>query len=385
MRQETGARRLRRMKLAVTTELVGGARPFDGAQRDSQKLAVPVRMRREIHALPRIVHFQRRAFPDQFSIECLFGNLREAMREFGSDATAVVAPYHSKGVWRRIANVFWAARHRADVNHITGDVHYLALGLPRKRTILTIHDCHTLERLSGWKRWLLRLLWYDLPIRRAAIVTVISDETKRQLARHLPAVDQRIVVVPNAVATVFRPSPRPFRSDCPQILQIGTKSNKNLPRLIQALEGLNCRLKIVGPLDQSLRDDLARGRIVYESVTQLDEAGMFCAYCECDMVSFVSTYEGFGMPIIEAQCVERPVVTSNRSSMPEVAGAGACFVDPFDVNSIRQGFERVINDSGYRENLIEHGRINRQRFELGEVALRYIELYEQLSPRENGN
>ena len=285
----------------------------------------------------------------------------------------------ARGIWRRVANIAWAARHRRDVNHVTGDVHYLALGLPRSRTILTIHDCHSLERLRGWKRWLLRLFWYDLPIRRSAVVTVISAETKRQLLRHVRVPEQKIEVVPNAVAPIFEPCPRPFRAECPHILQIGTRPNKNLPRLIHALKGLKCRLKIIGPLDQELRDELARSSISYEAVTQLDEAGMFRAYCECDIVSFVSTYEGFGMPIVEAQAVERPVVTSNCSSMPEVAGAGACLVDPYNIDSIRQGFERVINDTAFRESLIKHGRANRQRFDRVEVARRYLELYDKLT------
>jgi glycosyltransferase involved in cell wall biosynthesis len=211
------------------------------------------------------------------------------------------------------------------------------------------------------------------------VVTVISEETKRQLLRHVRAPEQKIEVVPNAVAPIFQPCPRPFRKDCPQILQIGTRPNKNLPRLIQALQGLNCRLKIIGPLDQTLRDELARSGVSYEAVTQLDEEGMFRAYCECDIVSFASTYEGFGMPIVEAQAVERPVVTSDCSSMPEVAGEGACLVDPFDVDSIRHGFERVIHDDTYRESLIEHGRANRRRFDRAEVARQYIELYKQLS------
>jgi glycosyltransferase involved in cell wall biosynthesis len=342
---------------------------------DSRQLASESKNGEMAKLLPSIAHFQRKPFENQFSMECLFENLRNSMRELGHDVVALEAPYHSKGFWRRVANMVWAARHRRDVNHITGDVHYLALGLPRSRTILTIHDCHSLERLRGWKRWLLRLFWYDLPIRRAAVVTVISEETKRQLLRHVRTPEHRIEVVPNAVGRIFKPCPRPFRAECPQILQIGTRSNKNVSRLVQALQGLDCRLKIIGPLDQELRDSLARSGISYDAVTQLDEAGMFRAYCECDIVSFVSTYEGFGMPIVEAQAVERPVVTSNCSSMPEVAGEGACLVDPFDVGSIRQGFERVINDRAYRESLVEHGRANRQRFDGDQVARRYIELY----------
>jgi glycosyltransferase involved in cell wall biosynthesis len=265
------------------------------------------------------------------------------------------------------------------VNHVTGDIHFLALGLRGERTILTIHDCHTLERLRGVRRWLFKRLWFDLPIRRAAMVTVISHETKRQLIGHLGALPEKIEVIPDAVSPIFRPSPKPFAADCPQILHIGTMPNKNLPRLIQALKGLNCRLKVVGILEDSLRGELDRSGVAYDCESNLGEADMYRVYCEADLLCYASTYEGFGMPIIEAQWVERPVVTSNCSSMPEVAGQGACLVDPFDVDSIREGLLKVISDAAYRASLIEHGRKNRERFSLSEVARRYFALYQRLN------
>jgi glycosyltransferase involved in cell wall biosynthesis len=65
--------------------------------------------------------------------------------------------------------------------------------------------------------------------------------------------------------------------------------------------------------------------------------------------------------------------------MPEVAGKGACLVDPFDVQSIRQGIVRVISDAAYREQLIEEGRRNRERFSLETVARQYITLYQRVA------
>jgi Glycosyltransferase len=82
------------------------------------------------------------------------------------------------------------------------------------------------------------------------------------------------------------------------------------------------------------------------------------------------------MPIIEAQTVGRPVVTSNCSSMPEVAGVGgACLVDPFDVASIRAGVLRVIKDPDYREALVKRGFENVCRFRPQAIARAYCALY----------
>jgi glycosyltransferase involved in cell wall biosynthesis len=326
-----------------------------------------------------VVHFHRRPFAGQHSIEQLFANLRKKMREMGADVVPAVAPFCSKGLVRRIANVAWSALHQRTINHVTGDVHFLVLGLSGPRTILTIHDCHALERLTGWRRKILKLFWFDLPIRRAAMVTVISEETKRQLLRHLDAPPERFTVIPNAVGSIFRPYPKAFNTVRPRVLQVGSMPNKNLPRLVRALQGLSCHLSIVGILNDEQRDMLDQARINYDARSDLDEAGMYQAYCEADIVSFVSTYEGFGLPIIEAQWVERPVITSNCSSMPDVAGNGACLVDPFDVASIRTGFERVIQDAAYREYMLEAGRENRVRFSLDEVARRYIEIYRRVA------
>lgn len=326
----------------------------------------------------RVIHLQRNPFPDQFSIEQLFASLRESMSAQGQSVATVVVPYQSKGFWPRLASIVWVHRHQGDVNHITGDVHFLAIGLDTRRTILTIHDCWALERLSGIKHWMMRKFWFDLPIRHSAIVTVISEETKRQLLRYVKVPPEKVVVIPDAVAPLYQPYPKPFCTDCPQILHIGTKVNKNLPRLVEAVQGMNCHLKIIGMLDSEQRQLLENSGISYDVDANISEGAMYRAYCDSDVVSFASTYEGFGMPIIEAQWVERPIVTSNCSSMPEIAGEGACFVDPFDVKSIREGLELVIRDADYRAAIVEHGRKNREQFALHEVAKRYISLYERL-------
>ncbi len=86
------------------------------------------------------------------------------------------------------------------------------------------------------------------------------------------------------------------------------------------------------------------------------------------MLVFVSTYEGFGLPILEAQAMGRPVVTSNIMSMPEVAGDGACLVDPCDVTILHQVLLRVINDSSYRNTLVRNGFENVKRFRSKKIA-----------------
>ncbi len=205
-----------------------------------------------------------------------------------------------------------------------------------------------------------------------------SNETKRQLLREIRYPPDRIHVIPVSVSERFRPYPKEFNADCPTILQVGTKTNKNVHRVVRALKGLSCRLDIVGPIDEELRQLLVECRVNYQSFCRLTDEELVLRYQLADVISFVSTHEGFGMPIVEAQWVERVCVTSNCSSMPEVAGCGACLVDPFDVMSIRAGFERVIADASFRESLIAAGRQNRERFDSSRIADEYLALYREV-------
>ena len=104
-------------------------------------------------------------------------------------------------------------------------------------------------------------------------------------------------------------------------------------------------------------------------------------YRNCDVVCFVSTYEGFGMPIVEAQSVGRVVLTSNISSMPEVAGNAACLVDPFSIGEIRRGLDQIINDSVYRDDLVKKGFENCARFDPKQIATQYYDLYKEIVAR----
>lgn len=106
------------------------------------------------------------------------------------------------------------------------------------------------------------------------------------------------------------------------------------------------------------------------------------AYAASDLLLFASTLEGFGMPILEAQTVGRPVVTSNLSSMPWVAGDAAVLVDPYSVESIRQGVRQVIGDRALRERLIQKGFENVRRFDAEYVAQEYVRIYEAVAESE---
>jgi glycosyltransferase involved in cell wall biosynthesis len=267
------------------------------------------------------------------------------------------------------------------VNHVTGDVHYLVLLLRKKRTLLTIPDLVSVHRLKGIRRAMLLFFWYRLPVRRAAVVTVISQSTKEELFRHVQVDTQKVRVVYACVSGDFHPAPREFFSPKPVILQVGTGLNKNLERVAEALDGIPCHLRIIGLLNPKQVAVMRKCGLEYSFAVNISDGEIVEEYRRCDMLVFASTYEGFGLPIVEAQATGRPVVTGNIRSMPEVAGEAACLIDPFDVSSIRRGILRVITDGAYRDELVRRGFENVERFRPGKIAQEYGNIYRELFAR----
>ncbi|HEX5613555.1 MAG TPA: glycosyltransferase family 1 protein [Acidimicrobiia bacterium] len=321
---------------------------------------------------------------EQFSIERVFATVRAAMPA-DVRVSVVEASERSHGVLPRVRSVLAARqavrRLDADVEHVTGDVHFLVFGLHARRTVLTIHDTEFMDRASTLKRWIYRALWLRLPVARAAAITVVSAQTGADLVRHAPRAATKIRIVPNPLPAGYAPEAKPFPASRPTILQIGTRPNKNLERVVAALEGIDCRLWILGPLAPHQVGALERAGVDYEQWSDLADHEVVARYRDCDLVVFASTREGFGLPIIEANAIGRPVVTSAIEPMRGVAGDAAELVDPTDVASIRAGIGRVIDDATHRESLVTRGFLNAQRFGANEVARAYRDVYLDVAER----
>lgn len=322
-----------------------------------------------------VVHFSRkpRMFGN-YSIEGFYEQLREELKD-KIDFKFVQCPYESNGISKRLFNAIYAAFKQGVINHVTGDVNYLNLFFRKQKNILTILDCGLLERLSGIKLFIAKLLWFTIPIARAKYVIAISQATKDEILKYVKCDPNKIKVIHVSISPIFHRSDKAFKKQKPVILHIGTSPNKNLIRHIKALKGLDCKLVIVGKLNEEFISELQSNSVNYDNFVNLTDEQVFEQYQQCDILLFASTYEGFGMPIIEANTVGRPVITSNLLSMPEVAGDAALLVDPYDINAIRNGILKIINDDTLRNNLIEKGFRNGERFAIRKIADDYFRIY----------
>ncbi len=158
-----------------------------------------------------------------------------------------------------------------------------------------------------------------------------------------------------------------------------TKKNKNLERLIYAVKNISCQLLIVGKLSNNQINLLKENNIKYLNYFQISQEEMIKVYRQSDILYFASLYEGFGIPILEAQATGRVIITSSCSSMPEVAGEGAYFVDPNNIEEIKIAIKQLIQNDNLRNQLIDKGLINCRNYQPQIIANLYSELYNEIS------
>jgi glycosyltransferase involved in cell wall biosynthesis len=294
--------------------------------------------------------------------------------------------------------IAWQSRRRnlALVHDPTGAMPLFLTGCAK---VGTIHDVipYIYPTTSSRLDWLIYRFWLPLAVRRLDAIITDSRQSKADIVQYLPVPPEKVTVIPCAANKRYRPLPaadvQPVLArhgiDFPYILYVGSiAARKNLPRLLEAyaqLRGWSARwrLVIVGARKW-------KSSPVYETVQRLnlaahvhftgfvEEEDLPALYNGADLFAFPSLYEGFGLPVLEAMACGTPVVTSNSSSLPEVAGEAALLVEPTDVAAIAQAMRRILADEALAADLRARGLARAAQFSWERTARETIAVYEQV-------
>ena len=277
--------------------------------------------------------------------------------------------------------------------------HGLAYGVPLLAPcpqVVTVHDLGFRyardTQAPDVRRYLSKMA--PIAMARASRIIVPSDAVRQDIGKYYAGYRPKARVTPLGVGSAFllaglegQETERQSAEKTPYILTVGThEPRKNLRRVVESFlqlvrdEDIPHRLVMVGGETQAT-DEIRRlvgndysNRVLM--VGYVPEKRLIQYYQGADCLVYPSLFEGFGIPLLEAMATGCPIVTSNTSSMPEVAGDAALYVDPTDASSIRTAMSRLLHDRELRRGLRQRGISRVQQFTWSAVAQQTLAVYE---------
>lgn len=326
-----------------------------------------------------IKFLSRKDNPKEQSIEKLFHYLREQFVMRSMHIDEIKNPY-GPGILNMFRSMLYFRKNTGkELVHVTGQIHFAVMLLKSSKILITVHDLGLYRPLGRLRKWLFLLFWVYLPFWRAHRIIAISKKTQDEIIEAMPSVAHKVVVIPNCLTSEIEPIVSVKNNEMPCVLIVGTRSNKNIERSIRACANLAIRMHIVGELTQNQLDILFEMNILYNNYVSLSEYELKEIYKKSDILLFPSLYEGFGLPILEAQAQNVLVITSNIEPMIGTAGIGAFFVDPLNQDEIRQAIVYAVN-MGLDEKIkrLHLGKDNVKAYLPSTIADCYINVYKDL-------
>lgn len=293
--------------------------------------------------------------------------------------------------WEQAALPIQLMREKPDLVHSLGYVSPLVARCPQ---VVTVHDVNFLGhkgRRTPLGRGVVRF-FVERTVRRADKVITDSEFSRGEIRRLLGVPDAKLRVihlagrdmdsglngdsVPDAVRNPGQPYVLAFSS---------LSAHKNIPRLITAFAQISHlvphSLVLIGHLPEksAARDAMqsAGDRVVFTGYLPDDEVDALMR--SASLFAFPSLYEGFGLPVLDAQHAGVPVACSSAGALPEVAGKGAIVFDPLSVDDMAKALRNSLLDLELRERLIDAGFANARRFSWSRTARETIEVYASVS------
>ena len=262
-----------------------------------------------------------------------------------------------------------AADRECDVFLATNS--YLSVILTRRPSVAIVYDLVALDPATSPNRRsaLVERLTLDLAVRRARRLLCISEQTRTELIARAPTAAAKSSVALLAAGTAPGPLGGEEARGLPEpgfVLAVGTlEPRKNLPRLVDAYSRLPESLRADHPLVVVGATGWRAGATLSalhslgdrcRMLGRVSDAALVELYGRCAVFCYPSLAEGFGLPVLEAMTAGAAVLTSEVSSMPEVGGDAAEYVNPFDVEDIARGIRAILEDPRRREQLVVRGR-----------------------------
>jgi glycosyltransferase involved in cell wall biosynthesis len=205
--------------------------------------------------------------------------------------------------------------------------------------------------------------------RRAQRILTISEFTRRQIVEWSGVPAEKIFNVSCGVDSAYHPGENVYGLPFPYLLCVSNrKRHKNELRVVEAFAktGIVAEIKLVftGDPTAELADSIARKRVTerVHFAGRVAESKLPSLYRGAEALVFPSLYEGFGLPLLEAMACGTPVVTSNTTALPEVAGDAALLVDPTSIDQIAEAINRIVRDTTLREQLRKKGLARASQF-----------------------
>lgn len=240
-------------------------------------------------------------------------------------------------------------------------------------------------------------LAYALSARRARVVTTVSEYSKKDIVRYYRLRPEKIHVVPEGVDTqIFRPIADPsrladwrrrlFGSDTPYLAYVGKPTERrNLSCLVKAFAALKRaqaiphKLLIVGAdlpgasrFREAIRSEGQENEVILRGYAGHDEMPLI--YNAADLLVYPSSYEGFGMPVLEAMACGTPVIALDNTAFPEFAGGVAHLLKNAEAATIEKGIDAVLSNPAWRKRMSEEGPRRAAAYDWHLVTRRYLDL-----------
>jgi len=303
--------------------------------------------------------------------------------------------------WRLIKNAwrtFGVAKSAKalDVKIFHGLSHELPVGIEKTgiRSVVTIHDLIFIRYPEYFKKIDRKI--YNKKFRHscrvADCVHAISHQTKQDIINFFNIPESKIKVIYQSINPVFFERVGPDEKkrirklyQLPEhfMLTVGTvEPRKNLMALLEAmiLTKKYLPLVVVGKLtdyqhkiQKFIEADLNRIQVFF--LTRIQDHELAVLYQMAEVMVYPSFFEGFGLPVAEAQASGCPVITSNTSSLPEAGGDGAIYINPEKPSEIGEAIESLLNNKEFKRELIKKGKVNAERYRPDNFAAQLKELY----------